>query len=80
MGARALAHGPSPPLPGRVGPCNGIWASASADLSLGSSFGYVAKGVGASIALDRAFSLAMSTGDVFALDLGLNYDAGSGGG
>lgn len=59
---------------------NGIWASASADLSLGSSFGYVAKGVGASIALDRAFSLAMSTGDVFALDLGLNYDAGSGGG
>ncbi|HOW96715.1 MAG TPA: leucine-rich repeat domain-containing protein [Kiritimatiellia bacterium] len=58
---------------------NGIWDSANAGLSMGSAFGYVAKGAGSYINLDRSFSQAMNTGDVFSIDLGLNYDAGAGG-
>jgi hypothetical protein len=58
---------------------NGIWASSNADLSMGNAFGFTAKGDGASIYLDRSFSQAMAAGDVFTVDLGLNYDAGTGG-
>lgn len=58
---------------------NGIWASSNAYLDLGDAFGYVAKGEGAYITLDRPFSTALAAGDTFKLDLGLNYDAGSGG-
>ncbi len=58
---------------------NGIWDSSSAGLNLGNSFGYGAWGEGASIRLDRAFTTALSAGDVFAFDLGLNADAGTGG-
>ena len=58
---------------------NGIWNSANAFLNLGESFGFVAKGVGSSIVLDRSFAQAMAAGDTFRLDLGLNYDSGSGG-
>ena len=57
----------------------GIWASSNADLSMGDVFGFVAKGDGAYINIDRPFSQAMSAGDVFSLDFGLNYDSGSGG-
>ena len=58
---------------------NGIWASSNADLNMGNAFGYVAKGDGSYITLDRPFAQAMGTGDVFALDLGMNYDSGTGG-
>ena len=58
---------------------NGIWDSANASLNLGSAFGFVAKGDGAYINLDRPFAQALAVGDTFKLDLGLNYDAGSGG-
>ncbi len=58
---------------------NGIWDSAEASLNLGSSFGYVAKGEGAYINQDRSFSTALAAGDTFKLDLGMNYDSGSGG-
>ena len=58
---------------------NGIWASSNAFLNLGAAFGYVAKGEGAYITLDRAFTAALSAGDTFKLDLGLNFDSGSGG-
>ena len=57
----------------------GIWDSAAASLNLGYSFGFVAKGAGAVITLDRSFSAALAAGDTFKLDLGLNYDSGSGG-
>ena len=58
---------------------NGIWDSSAAALDLGSAFGYVAKGAASSIYLERAFTTALAAGDSFRLDLGLNYDAGSGG-
>jgi hypothetical protein len=58
---------------------NGIWASSSAELSMGNAFGFVAIGDGAYIHLDRPFTQVMSTGDVFTVDLGLNYDSGAGG-
>ena len=58
---------------------NGIWDSAAASLNLGYSFGFVAKVAGAVITLDRPFATALAAGDTFKLDLGLNYDAGSGG-
>lgn len=58
---------------------NGIWASTNAGLSLGDAFGYVAKGDSSYINMDRAFLSPMGTGDVFSLDLGLNYDSGAGG-
>ena len=57
----------------------GIWDSAAASLNLGYAFGFVAKGAGAAIAMDRPFSAALAAGDTFKLDLGLNYDSGSGG-
>lgn len=57
----------------------GIWDSAAASLNLGYSFGFVAKGAGSVIALDRSFATALAAGDTFKLDLGLNYDSGSGG-
>ena len=57
----------------------GIWASSNAYLDLGDAFGYVAKGTGATATLDRPFAAALAAGDTFKLDLGLNYDAGSGG-
>ena len=57
----------------------GIWASSNAYLDLGDAFGYVAKGAGAYVTLDRSFAAALAAGDTFKLDLGLNYDAGSGG-
>jgi hypothetical protein len=57
----------------------GIWASSNAYLDLGDAFGYVAKGAGAYVTLDRPFATALAAGDTFKLDLGLNYDAGSGG-
>ncbi len=55
----------------------GIWASSNANLSMGDSFAYVAKGDGSYITIDRSFSQALTTGDTFSLDLGLNYDTGS---
>lgn len=58
---------------------NGIWASSNADLNMGDAFGYVAKGSGAYITLDRSFTTPMATNDVFSLDFGLNYDSGTGG-
>lgn len=58
---------------------NGIWASSSAELGLGNAFGFTAVGNGAFIRLDRPFAQVMGTGDVFTVDLGLNYDAGPGG-
>ena len=57
----------------------GIWDSAAASLNLGYSFGFVAKGAGAVVTMDRSFSAALAAGDTFKLDLGLNYDSGSGG-
>lgn len=57
----------------------GIWDSAAASLNLGYSFGFVAKGAGAVITMDRPFAAALAAGDTFKLDLGLNYDSGSGG-
>lgn len=57
----------------------GIWDSSAADLALGNAFGFVATGDGASIRLDRPFATTLAVGDVFTLDLGLNYDAGAGG-
>lgn len=58
---------------------NGIWDSSAASLDMGSAFGYVAKGSGSFIHLDRSFTTALTAGDSFRLDLGLNYDAGTGG-
>jgi hypothetical protein len=58
---------------------NGIWASSSAGLSMGDAFGFTAVGDGAYIHLDRPFTQVLATGDVFTVDLGLNYDAGPGG-
>lgn len=57
----------------------GIWNSAAASLNLGTAFGFVAKGAGAVITMDRPFATALAAGDTFKLDLGLNYDSGSGG-
>jgi len=57
----------------------GIWASSNADLNMGNAFGYVATGAGSSITLDRVFLTAMATNDVFSFELGMNYDAGTGG-
>lgn len=59
---------------------NGIWDSSAASLDMGSAFGFVAKGSGSSISLDRSFTTALAAGDSFRLDLGMNYDAGTGGG
>ncbi len=58
---------------------NGIWNSGNAALNLGETFGFVAKGAGSSITLDRAFATALAAGDTFRVDLGLNFDSGSGG-
>jgi len=57
---------------------NGIWNSANAGLEMGNAFGLGAWGDGASIRVARAFAQALTNGNVFAFDLGLNYDAGSG--
>ena len=57
----------------------GIWDSAAASLNLGQAFGFVAKGAGAIVTMDRPFAAALAAGDTFKLDLGLNYDSGSGG-
>lgn len=57
----------------------GIWDSAAASLNLGYSFGFVAKGAGSYIAMDRSFATALAAGDTFKFDLGLNYDSGGGG-
>ncbi len=57
----------------------GIWDSSLASLNLGTAFGYVAKGAGAYIDMDRPFATALAAGDTFKLDLGLNYDSGTGG-
>lgn len=64
---------------GAGGASNGIWSSASADLNMGNAFGFTALGEGSSIYLERPFAQAMAAGDVFTLDLGFNYDSGSGG-
>ena len=58
---------------------NGIWNSGNAFLNMGEAFGFVAKGAGSFITLDRAFSTVLAAGDTFRLDLGLNFDSGSGG-
>lgn len=58
---------------------NGIWVSSSADLGMGNAFGFTAIGDGAHIYMDRPFAQVMATGDVFTVDLALNYDAGPGG-
>lgn len=58
---------------------NGIWDSSAASLDMGNAFGFVAKGTGATIQLDRSFSQALAAGESFKLDLGLNYDSGTGG-
>ena len=58
---------------------NGIWNSGNAFLNMGEAFGFVAKGVDSFITLDRAFSTVLAVGDTFRLDLGLNFDSGSGG-
>lgn len=57
----------------------GIWPSASAELEMGSAFGFGAWGGGADIRLNRSFIQTLTNGNVFAFDLGLNADAGSGG-
>ena len=66
-------------VPGEGWAGNGIWNSANASLNLGESFGFIAKGAGSSITLDRAFTQPLAAGDTFRLDLGLNFDSGSGG-
>ncbi|MCP5522295.1 MAG: leucine-rich repeat domain-containing protein [Verrucomicrobiales bacterium] len=54
----------------------GIWDSPDADLQMGEAFGFTALGTDASIRLSRDFTTALAAGDVFKLDLGINYDAG----
>ena len=66
-------------VPGEGWAGNGIWNSANASLNLGESFGFIAKGEGSSITLDRSFTQPLAAGDTFRLDLGMNYDSGSGG-
>ncbi|MFO1478037.1 MAG: leucine-rich repeat domain-containing protein [Verrucomicrobiota bacterium] len=58
---------------------NGIWNSAEAGLEMGDAFGYGAWGDGSSIRISRAFSQGLTNGNVFAFDLGLNEDPGTGG-
>lgn len=57
---------------------NGVWNSVNAGLEMGNSFGYGAWGEGASIRISRPFAQVLTNGNVFAFDLGLNYDAGTG--
>ncbi len=57
----------------------GIWDSTDGGLDMGEAFGFTAAGDGASIAVSRDFSTALDDGDVFELDLGLNYVTGEGG-
>ena len=57
-----------------------ILSSTNALLKMGEAFGFTALGTDASITLSRDFSTALDDGDVFELDLGMNYDCGNGDG
>lgn len=57
----------------------GIWGSTNIDLDMGDAFGFTARGNGAYINISRDFTTALDDGDIFKLDLGLNYDAGENG-
>ena len=57
----------------------GIWGSTNIDLNMGDAFGFTARGDGAYINISRDFSTELADGDMFALDLGLNYPAGPNG-
>jgi hypothetical protein len=56
----------------------GIWDSTGAGLDMGFAFGYVGKGVGAYVNIDRDFTQALNVGDSFAMDFGVNWDSDGG--
>ncbi len=57
----------------------GIWDSTDGGLDMGDAFGFTAAGDGADISISRDFSTALDDGDVFELELGLNYETGDDG-
>lgn len=57
----------------------GIWNSTAYGLDLDEAFGLIAYGEGSSVYAKRAFSQAMSAGDVFRFDMAVNTDSGDDG-